>query len=64
MAESRTYFKLVCDPFTEEVVRCGPGEAVGQDCTWESLFRPLCLYILAVPCHACSDKLQGSVVAA
>lgn len=33
MAESRTYFKLVCDPFTEEVVRCGPGEAVGQDCT-------------------------------
>lgn len=33
VAETQTYFKLVHDPFTEEVVQCSPGEAVGQDCT-------------------------------
>lgn len=31
VAEIQTYFKMVHDPFTEEVVQCSPCEAEGQD---------------------------------
>lgn len=56
VAETQTYFKMVCDLFTGEVVQCSPCE--GQDSASEGPFQasvPVCFGCPAS--HLLSDRL-------